>query len=98
VYSVEFRQSFVSITSHGFQDAAGFRTINESAFRNVGGVKRWVINRRGHYFFFQITHKDVVVSSGTISQPRKARVSLISETFVPLSSHAPQEASVDDLH
>lgn len=38
MYSVEFRQIFVRITSYGFQDAAGFPTVNESAFRNVGGV------------------------------------------------------------
>ena len=45
---MEFRQSFVSIASYGFQDAAGFPEVNESAFLNVGGVQRWVINLRGH--------------------------------------------------
>jgi len=67
------------ITSYGYQDADAFPAFNEFAFRNVGCVKRWAIDRR-EYKFHQITHKDIVVSSETISQPRKVRVFLISET------------------
>ena len=41
--------------------------------------------------------KDTVVSSGTVSQARKARVLPNSETLFPFSLHAPQETSFEDL-